>query len=646
MSATDTDNASLNVTELLLNATENILQRVNEIANGVKQQNNGYNWDPATFAVTVIIGIIAIFFAGLAIIQGLLASGPGRLKCGRYAIGPWSQFTTRKFDWFELRFRTIAYTPVIDSTSLTLGQDKPNRSNGDQVRISIMLGRKIDLRNPLRKEWDEYFPATWLALLTYLNVDHPNLWRYKATGADYIPAELSSVPAYGNMRDVINLALILSNGYGRLEIDSESRLPSVQTQWFGLNFRSHPLLGLVGSFETYDPSAMAISSRPKPELIGDLKKLFGLASGYSDATGGGKRVQIQWFRSPRQAQTGMTISASRYRFRDSFRCFANATSAEFQCQCTEGKIKAFSYIPDWDLENIVPKLASARLYRFFALTRFKPAKDEPIVFPHESIHMLKVLQPFLLQSTFWLQGAECYGYPTSKDICGKNLSQENLEERVRANKNGDNLDIDPETRVFGACLDFLHSFSKQPKDEQLRSIVLNITFNVPNGVQGTQAALKHQLDAIDGWVSQEAIQDIWACRAQAMSIVASLTHLAAECHIGWNTSRKTREVLRYIVLVNEGKILDDEARRRVLEYIFSEFSLSNHEKEIWDAVNELEGMWTRFLESGYLEGINAKHPLDDLIIYRAILSVMYLVSTIDNSTILENEAYNRIIPIL
>ncbi|KAL3595812.1 hypothetical protein FPOAC2_10181 [Fusarium poae] len=70
----------LNATECLLRVTASILEQL-------KEDSSDFNWDPASFLVTLIIGIIAAAFAFFAIIQGFLAAGPGRHKYSKYAIG-------------------------------------------------------------------------------------------------------------------------------------------------------------------------------------------------------------------------------------------------------------------------------------------------------------------------------------------------------------------------------------------------------------------------------------------------------------------------------------------------------------------------------------------------------------------------------
>ncbi|KAF4454632.1 hypothetical protein F53441_2866 [Fusarium austroafricanum] len=227
--------------------TDCILETITSILSEIQEQNNEYNWDPLTFVFTAIIGIIAIIFAALTAFQALLTAGSGRTKSGAYAIGPWSKRNHRKFDWAEMRCRTTSSTPILTVDLLNL-----NLLENPQEGSSC---HNQDLKR-FKKGQEDYFPATWLALLTHLSLDNTELWEVvKLTGADHIPSEFSAVPAYGSIGFVATLAMILSRGFGRLTIDQESGLPRVCDRRFNLIFRQHPLLGAIGFFEMYGKMA-------------------------------------------------------------------------------------------------------------------------------------------------------------------------------------------------------------------------------------------------------------------------------------------------------------------------------------------------------------------------------------------------------
>lgn len=609
MATLESDDGALNVTELLLNVTEHILQRVDDLLNEVKQESGEINLDPASLAVTVIIGFVALCFAGLAIVQGLLASGPGRLKCGKYALGSWSKLTERKRDWSEMRIRTIAYTPVISWSSMN---ESPYSYQAGFVDLSP---------SPRRKGRDEFFPATWLALLTLLEVDRPEMWKAKATGADYIPAELSSVPAYGNMQDMISLALIASGGLGRLEVDLELHLPSVHSRQSSLNFRSHPVLGLVGAFETYGVDR-GLSSfdgfRP-------LRSRFEMARGFGRVKVAGESRRVHWLPRTKTALYHPWVARG---YLDECRCQGTGRTS-FETASDEyrddGKISSFLY-------------CGGGLINHFLLAGLERPGWAPAVFPHVAVQLsTKVLQPFLLQSNFWLQGGSYYGPIHPRGPTDELPSKESLEKRISEKTLEPPPDIYPS--VFGCCLEFLAILSKQPKDAEIRSIATQIRLEKLPLIINLRVALIMQLEEIDRWVSKVA-QNTWNCRAQSMAAVASMTSLAAEVYVYGITEE---EVLG--PWVQDG-LLQAPSGCSALEFYFDHIPPNCHREEVEDSLNELDDMWKEYESSSEIGGIEAKHPLDDLLIYRMIILVILFTLAVDNSEILDNPAYDRIIPIL
>lgn len=600
MSTLDSDDGALNVTELLLNVTEHILQRVDELLGEIKEENGEINLDPASLAVTAVIGFVALCFAGLAIVQGLLASGPGRLKCGQYALGPWSKLTVRRPDWSEMRIRTIAYTPVISWESMERSPYQRKRQEKEDEPETENSNDGVPLR---RKGLDEFFPATWLALLTLLKVDHPEMWEHKATGADYIPAELSSVPAYGHMQDMINLALIASDGLGRVVDDGESGHFSVLTQKFSLNFRSHPVLGLVGSFETYDPSLS-----PMRELL-SLKSSLEMACGFGRVKQPGRAIQsINWLSDGRSESIHFV------------RC---------RCQDTGPALDALS---DWIFSNVI-SLSGDGWEKCFLLANLIRPEWPPAVFPHVAVQLAtKVLQPFLLQSNFWLQGGSYYGAIHPQGPNDEVLSWESLQNRTSEMIPEKPLSIDP--NVFSRCLEFLALLSKQPEDEEIRSITTKMLLDSDANLIDIQRRLTLQVRMIDDCVSEV---DAWNCRAQAMAVVASWTRMAVEVYV-------------YDIPEDEAFPHWPESDwpkhpggLRAFERYLSHLPPYWHREEVEGALNELNDMWK---SSGKIGGIEAKNPLDDLLIYRMIILVMLHTLAIDNSDVANNPEYNRIIPIL
>ncbi|KAI9900989.1 hypothetical protein N3K66_005251 [Trichothecium roseum] len=155
-----------------------------------------------------------------------MAAGPGGHRCGRYALGPWASLTQRRFNWGELRYGNTAFTPTISRVSI--GADVwPDLYTGERLTELCQTDRG---KQGGRKDISEYFPATWLALLTLVDADDMRLWDQKATGADYMPTNLAAAPAFSTMLKFVALACLADYpDQPKLRLDAETNLPSVQS---------------------------------------------------------------------------------------------------------------------------------------------------------------------------------------------------------------------------------------------------------------------------------------------------------------------------------------------------------------------------------------------------------------------------------
>lgn len=396
--------ASKTKAECLLNTTECVLETITSILSEIQEQNNEYNWDPLTFGFTAIIGVIAIVFAALTAFQAFLAAGPGRTKSGAYAIGPWSRRNYRKFDWTEMRFRTTSSTPIptAESLSFTLLEDFGRGSIGSH-----------EDPGGLRKGQEDYFPATWLALLTHLSLDYTNLWEeVKLTGADFIPSEFSAVPAYGSIRSVATLAMILSRGLGRLTIDRESGLPRVRDTRFNLIFRQHPLLGAIGFFEIYGKM-----TSQRPGWHSEIQRRLLQAHGHMSIPTLGRNKDLEKI----NMETGQILTFNRFegvRFNSLFTYRVQQKCPHRNEEPQPACLNLLDYLkgayPDFFINGPL-----------YLLMAYIPDQYHfPFVFPHKKAKLRERLDTLLLQSRFWgLKSMAHYGISPNllADIANKDL---------------------------------------------------------------------------------------------------------------------------------------------------------------------------------------------------------------------------------
>lgn len=167
------ESSPINTTDCLLRAVLHTLQQLQE-----KDANDDFNWDPLSFVVTVVIGVVALLFAATTIFQGVLTTSPGRRKCSYEAIGPWSALTRRRWNWSELRRDSIAYTPLITvnmlrnslSIAQAMGLDEPEPELGHVAKVLRFLRFKHFGSGSHSPCPPEGFRSTWMRLIHPLGI--------------------------------------------------------------------------------------------------------------------------------------------------------------------------------------------------------------------------------------------------------------------------------------------------------------------------------------------------------------------------------------------------------------------------------------------------------------------------------------------
>ncbi|VBB80278.1 Putative protein of unknown function [Podospora comata] len=258
------------------NSTDCLLRLV--LAALEKQTTNTaeeFNWDPLTFFFTAPIGLFAALFAAITIYQAVLSSGPGRRKSNRRAIGPWALKTKTEWSWRDLNSLSIASTPVLraDDFLQTMGGRREwhifreSRESQDKVLSSTEGARALYGTMCLRRlervgeEYNKFFAtekpgqcsATWLRFLSHVKLHRITFGTalVETTMADYLPADLVAAPAYAEIGFLI-AAAAASGAHSMIFTGSESsHYPVIIGDSFQLDFRQHPVLGIVGVFSQH-----------------------------------------------------------------------------------------------------------------------------------------------------------------------------------------------------------------------------------------------------------------------------------------------------------------------------------------------------------------------------------------------------------
>lgn len=176
--------------------------------------------------------MLALLISITTVFQAILGAGPGRLKASKRAIGPfYSQRTRTKFSWTEVRFRTIAWCPLIDQVQWA---NKPEPPAAIQHKSHSVLN----------KPTNSIYGASWLNLIEPLPMNRRQ-WFVTPCQTDYLPADVLAAPARGSVRAIVELAALA----GCDSVQTDGNYPLITGHGTQLSFRGHPSLGPVAVFD-------------------------------------------------------------------------------------------------------------------------------------------------------------------------------------------------------------------------------------------------------------------------------------------------------------------------------------------------------------------------------------------------------------
>lgn len=296
------------------NSTDCLLRAVLQSLNEQKEADDTeINWDPISFAFTVLIGILALLFASATILQAIIATGKSRRVTSNRAIGKWSRQTRKTWSWTEMNFQYTACTPILLETLFPPireqceesldgshvdedcdNHETENYPNEAQTRRKLqrrsITGTKrsrMPSRTRVRESWapqlkggkfwsevpklsqspSHHPSAAWLEFFKEVGLDKLEIpdWNdsIREVSADYLPDDLMAAPAYGQVGAII--AAAATAGIQKLYIDQQN-YPIVLGHGFQIDFRQHPSLGLIGAYSRYGKASRIESSGGLDEL--------------------------------------------------------------------------------------------------------------------------------------------------------------------------------------------------------------------------------------------------------------------------------------------------------------------------------------------------------------------------------------------
>lgn len=272
------------------------------------------DWDPISFAFTLLIGLLAIFFALATVLQAIFAAGKGRRRTSHLAIGQWSQKTTRRWDWSEMNFHFTASTPILREASLSYmpwqsgttteprNGDRVDAEDGEQHTdeepahelVDSTDSSGISLRFEDRGLWtyvrrftSNLNPsqsrrpfAAWLGFFEEVGLHQLDCQDWgdsvREVSADCLPDDLVAAPAYVEIGAIVAAAAI--SGIQKLDVDQQN-YPILLGRGFQVDFRLHPALGVVGAYSRYERTSKQASSLDLEELRSAMRCGRGIIEG-------------------------------------------------------------------------------------------------------------------------------------------------------------------------------------------------------------------------------------------------------------------------------------------------------------------------------------------------------------------------------
>ncbi|KAE9574108.1 hypothetical protein CGMCC3_g9916 [Colletotrichum fructicola] len=133
------------------NSTDCLLRNIVQLLDsGQKADDAKFDWDPLTFVFTLIIGVIALVFALIPIIQVIIAPGQGSRTTNHLAIGKkWSQKRERRWNWHEWTFEYTASTPIFRMETLErwINKDIAKITGDEDFKGQPLCGVNTTARN-------------------------------------------------------------------------------------------------------------------------------------------------------------------------------------------------------------------------------------------------------------------------------------------------------------------------------------------------------------------------------------------------------------------------------------------------------------------------------------------------------------------
>ncbi|KAH0422000.1 hypothetical protein CcaCcLH18_13072 [Colletotrichum camelliae] len=259
------------------NSTDCLLRTLIQLVGDQNRADDAkIDWDPVTFVFTAIIGVIAIVFALIPVVQAFLTAGRANRRSSRRAIGPWSAKRKRRWNKSECTFDFVVEVPIFRSLVLQDKMWEMEREEGDRDLAREESGEK----RGAQRYGIQQTAATWPDFFRMVGLDEVvmqgEVGFSRSVDVGFLPDDLVAAPAYAEIGVIISTAALNPDTHS-LFLEGTTGYPIILGHNFQFEFRQHPLLGLVGAFLNFAFDRRYIF--PTPLNLSELDQAMSQAHG-------------------------------------------------------------------------------------------------------------------------------------------------------------------------------------------------------------------------------------------------------------------------------------------------------------------------------------------------------------------------------
>ncbi|KAH9226618.1 hypothetical protein K456DRAFT_1123455 [Colletotrichum gloeosporioides 23] len=226
------------------NSTDCLLRTLIQLVSDQQRADDAKtDWDPVTFVFTAVIGIIAIIFALIPVVQAFLAAGRANRRTSVRAIGKWSKKRKRRWNSSEWTVEFVTRVPVLRVDYLLPIMKQMEANDGEATGSSQVITDSNRATETRRRHPNQMqrTAATWPNFLDMVGLQEVGMMDDLLQPVDvgFLPDDLVAASAYAEIRVIVSAAAITTDAHTLL-MDEKAGYPVIIGNGFQFEFRQHP----------------------------------------------------------------------------------------------------------------------------------------------------------------------------------------------------------------------------------------------------------------------------------------------------------------------------------------------------------------------------------------------------------------------